>query len=186
VGTWILGVASNISTGADVAYANAWLLTNSANTAPPSTITPSVELAGGNYRLINDFGNGKSFTNVGSTPDPCKTGYLDWAGAGQPSQYEGYSHTSRAGEVYQIAEGRIGSNGQLGSETINGRTVPWIWSAIEFNSANGTPNYNPPLGMFPTYYLYVNGTLTYTFTQSTVAAFILKDQTYQLTPSQIP
>jgi len=39
-GRWILGVASNISTGADAAYANAWLLTNSANTAPPSTITP--------------------------------------------------------------------------------------------------------------------------------------------------
>jgi hypothetical protein len=26
----------------------------------------------------------------------------------------------------------------------------------------------------------------YTFAQSTVAAFVLKDQTYQLTPSQIP
>jgi len=188
VGEWVLGIAANIATNADRAYANAWLLVNSANTAPPSTITPSAQLKGGNYRLFNDFGgSGQPLgTNVGYTPDPCKTGLLDWAGAGEPSQYEGYSSTSPAGQVYQIAEGRIGRAGQAGSETINGRTVPWIWSAIEFNSANGTPNYNPPLGTFPTYYLYVNGTLTYTFAQSTVAAFIAHDRTYQLTPSQIP
>jgi hypothetical protein len=188
VGEWVLGIAANIVTDADRAYANAWLLVNSANAAPPSTITPSAQLNGGNYRLFNDFGGSglPLGTNVGYTPDPCKTGLLDWAGAGQPSQYEGYSSTSPAGQVYQIAEGRIGTAGQAGSETINGRTVPWIWSAIEFNSANGTPNYSPPLGTFPTYYLYVNGTLTYTFPQSTVAAFIAHDQTYQLTPSQIP
>lgn len=166
----------NIVTGADSAYANAWLLKNSANTTPPSTITPEAQKSGGNYRSINDFGNGKSFTDVGNTPDPCKTGLLGWAGKGQPSQYDGYSSTSPAGQDYQIAEGRIGKVGQAGSETINGgRTVPWIWSAIEFNSANGAPNYNPPLAMFPTYYLYVNGTLTYTFAQSAVATFIAKD-----------
>jgi hypothetical protein len=189
VSKWIAGAATNITTSADQAYANAWLVKNSANTAPPSTITPSVELAGGNYRLFNDFGGSglPLGPQVGSTPDPCKTGFLDWAGAGQPSQYEGYSSTSPAGQVYQINEGRIGTAGQAGSMTINGgRTVPWIWSVIEFNSANGTPNLSPPHAMFPTYSLYVNGTLTYTFAQSTVAAFTAQDQTYQLTPSQIP
>jgi hypothetical protein len=185
---WVVGVAANIVTGADSTYANAWLVKNSANTAPPSTITPSVELAGGNYRLFNDFGSGNPLgASVGSTPDPCKTGLLGWASSGQPSQFEGYSSTSPSGQLYQIAEGRVGTVGQLGSETINsGRTVPWIWSAIEFNSANGTPTYNPPLAMFPTYYLYVGGNLTYTFGQSSVAAFTAKDDTYQLTPSDIP
>ena len=37
--------------------------------------------------------------------------------------------------VQQLAEGRIGRVGQRGSMTINQqRTVPWIWSAIEFDS----------------------------------------------------
>jgi hypothetical protein len=181
---WVVGNKANILNAADASYANAWLLKNSANTAPPSTITPEAQNSAGNYRLINDFGNGKSFATIGKTPDPCKTGLLDWAGAGQPSQYEGYSGTSPSGEVYQIAEGRIGTAGQAGSVTINGRTVGWIWSAIEFNSA-GVPTYTN-VGMFPTYSVYVNGSLVATYAQSSVAAFIAKDQTYQLTPSQIP
>jgi len=40
--------------------------------------------------------------------------------------------------------------------------------------------------MFPTYYLYVNDNLAYTFAQSSVAAFIANSETYQLTPSDIP
>ncbi|MGA7632450.1 MAG: hypothetical protein WCB11_16945, partial [Terriglobales bacterium] len=134
----------------------------------------------------NDFGNGTGFYNVGITPDPCNTGLIPgWVAKGQPSQYMGASGTSPSGEVYQLAEGRIGTVGQLGSETINGgRTVPWIWSAIEFNSS-GTPTYSN-VGMFPTYSVYVNGNLVATYPQSTVAAFVAKDQTYQLTPSQIP
>ena len=75
--------------------------------------------------------------------------------------------------------------GQRGSQTINGgRTEPWIWSVIEFNSS-GTPTYTN-VGMFPTYSVYVNGSLVATYPQSTVAAFVLKDDRYQLTPSQIP
>ncbi len=40
--------------------------------------------------------------------------------------------------------------------------------------------------MFPTYSVYVNGSLVITYAQSKVADFVAKDQTYQLTPSQIP
>ena len=87
--------------------------------------------------------------------------------------------------ISYAAEGRIGTVGQRGSETINGgRTVPWIWSAIEFNTT-GTPTYSN-VGMFPTYSVYVSGSLVATYAQSTVAAFVAKDQTYELTPSQIP
>jgi hypothetical protein len=182
---WTLSSRLNLNSSADVNYANAWMVKNSANTTPPSTITPSAQLSGGNYRLINDWGNGKSFENVGGTPDPCKTGLIPgWLTPGQPSQYEGYSSTSPSGEVYQIAEGRIGTIGQAASSTINGRTVPWIWSVIEFNSS-GSPMYSN-VAMFPTYSVYVSGSLVTTYNQSTVAAFVLNSQSYQLTPSQIP
>jgi hypothetical protein len=188
VSDWsLLLVATDIITSADRAYANAWLIKNSPNTAPPSTITPSAQNSGGNYRLFNDFGKGQADSNVGITPDPCKTGFIPgWAVKGQPSPYMGCcSNASPSGEIYQIAEGRIGTAGQRGSQTINGgRTVPWIWSVIEFNSS-GTPTYTN-VGMFPTYSVYVNGSLVATYPQSTVAAFVLKNDTYQLTPSQIP
>jgi hypothetical protein len=187
VSDWsILMVKTDILTSADATYANAWLVKNSANTAPPSTITPSAQYTAGNYRLFNDWGNSKGSYNVGITPDPCNTGLIPgWVAAGQASQYMGASGTSPSGEVYQLAEGRIGSVGQRGSQTINsGRTVPWIWSVIGFNSS-GNPTYSDR-GMFPTYSVYVSGSLVATYPQSSVASFTAKDQTYQRIPSQIP
>lgn len=181
---WTVGIRSNISTTADVNYTNAWLVKNSANSAPPATITPSAQYTAGNYRLFNDFGDGKKSYNVGITPDPCSTGFIPgWVAKGQPSQYMGATATSASGELYQLAEGRIGTIGQAGSETINGRTVPWIWSAIEFDS-NGNPKYSDT-AMFPTYSVYKNGLLVATYPQSSVANFTANDQTYQRTPSQI-
>lgn len=181
---WTVGIKSNVNSSADVNYANAWLIKKSANTAPPSTITPSTAYSGGNYRLFNDFGNGKGGYNVGITPDPCNTGVIPgWVAAGQASQYMGATGTSLTGKTYQLAEGRIGRVGQAGSQTINGRTVPWIWSVIEFDSA-GNPTYSDH-AMFPTYSVYVNGSLVATYAQSSVATFVAKDQTYQRTPSQI-
>jgi len=176
----------NVQTPADTAYANAWLVKNSANPAPPTTITPSAQYSAGNYRLFNDWGNSKGSYNVGITPDPCGLGaYVPgWVAAGQASPYMGASGTSPSGEVYQLAEGRIGTVGQAGSQTINGRTVPWIWSAIEFNAA-GAPSYSNR-AMFPTYSVYVNGSLVVTYPQSTVASFTANSQSYQLTPAQIP
>lgn len=180
----------NVQTQADVNYANGWLLKYSANTAPPPTITPSAQYSGGNYRLFNDYGgNGKPGVNVGVTPDPCGTSVpktiLNWIGQGQPSQYMGASTPPPpSGDVYLLAEGRIGKMGQAGSQTINGgRTVPWIWSVIEFNSS-GSPTYSD-VAMFPTYSVYVNGSLVITYPQSPVATFVANDQTYQRTPSQI-
>ncbi len=173
-----------ISSQGDKDYANAWLMANSANTAPPPTIDPSAQYSGGNYRLFNDFGNGKGAYNLGITPDPCKTGIVPgWAAKGQPSQYTGPG-TSASGMPFQLVEGRIGSVGQAGSYTINGRTVPWVWSVIEFDSS-GNPTYSDH-AMFPTYSVYNNGSLVATYPQSSTASFAANDQTYQRTPSQIP
>jgi hypothetical protein len=96
----------------------------------------------------------------------------------------GASGTSASGKFYQLAEGRVGSAGQAGSETINfDRTVPWIWSVIEFDSQL-TPTYSDH-AIFPTYSVYLDGSLVATYPQSSVATFVLKDQTYQRTPSQV-
>jgi hypothetical protein len=192
VGKWVVGSLGDVNGAADVAYANAWLVSNSGNPAPPPTIIPSSQLAGGNFRLFNDFQVGPgsvpviSTTQVGITPDPCKTGVIPgWIQAGQPHPNNGTINTSPSGEKYQLAEGRIGTVGQLGSETLNGgRTVPWIWSVVEFDSSGNPTTTND--AMFPTYSVYSNGVLTATYPQSAVATFVALDQTYQLLPSQIP
>ena len=149
--------------------------------------------------MMNDFGgSGGGFHALGKTPDPCGVEFsvvkaiIRWTSAGQPSQYDGASGTSPSGQVYQLAEGRVGQAGQLVSQTVNARTVPWIWSAIKFNSS-GTPTYSEH-GVFPTYNVYVGGQLVTTIPQIQVSCFVTtnpsacfagKDQTFQLTPSQI-
>ena len=55
VGEWVVGSLGDVNGAADVAYANAWLVSNSGNPAPPPTIIPASQLAGGNFRLFNDF-----------------------------------------------------------------------------------------------------------------------------------
>ena len=68
--------------------------------------------------------------------------------------------------------------------TLNGTSTPWIFSAIEVNSS-GIPTYSQ-VSMFPTFSVYINGTLTATYPQSSVSAFIAQNASYQLTRSQIP
>ena len=192
VGAWsYLMSPVDILNDTDRVYADAWLLKYSANPAPPTTITPSVQLSAGNYRAFNDFGNGQSSYQLGITPDPCGlTGVpkwiLDWSAAdqAQPSPYNGSYGTSPSGKVYQLVEGRVGLLGQAGSQTINNRTVAWIWSVIEFDSS-GNATYSDH-AIFPTYSVYVNGVLTITYPQSSVASFVALDQTSQRIPSQIP
>lgn len=88
VGAWALRSRLDVNSSADVNYANAWLMKNSANPQPPpSIVSPQVVFAAGNYRLFNDFGNGKAGYNVGTTPDPCNTGLIPgWLapGPGEP------------------------------------------------------------------------------------------------------
>ena len=127
---------------------------------------------------------------VGITPDPCglsvPTTILNWIATGEASQYMGASGTSPTGKVYQLSEGRAGAMAQNGFYTINNRAIgsmPWIWSAIEFDSS-GNPTYSD-IGMFPAYSVYKNGTLVQTIHQSSVASFFAQNQTYQRTPSQI-
>ncbi len=181
---WFTGYRSNLVTSTDAAYANAWLLQQSGNSAPPSTIVPSQQQSAQNFRIFNDFGGGGGFYQVGPTPNPCKGSVAAWyTPFGQASQYMGAGN-SRSGQTYLISEGRVGAIGRAINQTINGRSTPFIWSVIEFNSS-GVATYSD-VGMFPTYSVYVNGNLQVTYPQSPAANFIVMDETYQRTPSQIP
>lgn len=193
---WAAGSPIDINSSTDQDYANDWLIKYSANTAPPTTIVPSAQLSAGNFRMINDFGGTASgFYQLGITPDPCglvPASILDWIAPGQPSQYNGKSGTSPSGQVYQLVEGRLGTLGQQVNLTLNNRTAPWVWTVIKFDSS-GNPTYSED-AVFPTYSVYINGTLVKTYQQIAVSCFsgsnasscfAGKDQTYQLTPSQI-
>jgi hypothetical protein len=182
---WAAGIKTDIFSSADVAYANTYLLQNSGNPAPPANVTKSY-VSSGNFRIFNDFGSSSGGTyQVGTTPYPCGTGVVaNWLSASaQQNPYSGPG-TSGSGQSYQLSEGRVGTTGQAVSLTLNGTTVPWTWSVIEFNSS-GTPTYSQ-VAIFPTYSVYVNGTLTATYPQSAVSTFIALNASYQLTPSQIP
>ena len=183
VSLWAAALPADLATAADAAYANAWLLKHSGNPAPPSTITRSYMQSSFNYRVFNDYGGPGGAYAIGSTPDPCGSGLIpNWSTHGQPSQYNGATGTALSGNSYQLAEGRVGQIGQLVSYTINDRTVPWIWSLIEF-TPSGAPSYMY-ISMFPTFSIYIGGTLSTTIPQSSVAAFVAKDDTYEFTPSE--
>lgn len=155
---------------------------NSANPPPPSTIDAQQQLFAGNFRLFNLWGGAsKPTAQVGITPDPCRLGFVPkWLEAGHASQYLGIHGPSAGGNiVQQLAEGRIGRVGQRGSMTINQqRTVPWIWSAIEFDSQGNFVS--PQHEIFPTYTVYLNGQLVSTLPQSALGDFVAKDQRNQI------
>jgi hypothetical protein len=78
--------------------------------------------------------------------------------SGPPAQ----TGVTAAGNTYQLAEARVGSIGQVVYATLNnGQSVPWIWSVIEFSASGQSVNITNSANyqIFPTYYIYVNGTL---------------------------
>jgi hypothetical protein len=193
---WALNKTTYLTTQSDRDYANAWLIKNSGNNAPPSTINPATQYSGGDFRLFNDlqfsffeYGGVISSASsikvnaaVGATPDPCG---ISPPVPGQADPNNGIQGiTPSATGVYMLAEGRIGTTGQAVSQTINGRTVPWIWSVVKFN-ASGNP-ITSDVQIFPTYYVYSNGTLTSPpYPQSPLSSFIALDATSERLPSQI-
>jgi hypothetical protein len=95
--------------------------------------------------------------------------------------------STSAGNVYALAEGRIGTIGQLISETINSRSVPWIWSVVEFDSSGNPINVQNDnnYATFPTYFIYINGQIYAQVPQGQLEDFTTLNSSSQLTPSQI-
>jgi hypothetical protein len=192
---WVVGLPTDLFGQAEVDYANAFLLIHSGNSQPPATINPDAQLAAGDFRLFNrlqatysqsggtisNFSAIHSNTRVGSTPDPCG---LVGNASGETHPSSGSNGVTSSGTaVYQLAEGRLGTLGQRVNHTINGTTTPWIWSVIRFD-ASGNPDTSDH-AIFPTYYVYQDGSLIATYPQSAPTAFIPLGDTYQRLPSQI-
>jgi hypothetical protein len=193
---WVVGIPTDLFGSAEVNYANAFLLKNSANSRPASTIDPDATLAGGDFRLFNRFqatfssASGsisnlsvlKSAAVVGTTPDPC--GLVPNAGGEAHPSNGARGVTSSGSGVFQLAEGRLGSLGQRANTTINGRSTPWIWSVIHFDASG---NLRPlDHAIFPTYYVYKDGDLIATYPQSAPATFIALDAFYQRLVPEVP
>lgn len=193
---WSQGVAIDLSSDADRAYANAFLVKNSGNAEPPnSSINPTAIQLGGDFRLFNRFQVRFSVSNaqitnpqyqqfvsqVGSTPNPCTRLLPSVSGEAHP--FNGSRGVIFGARIYQLNEGRIGGTGQAVNGTINGRTTPWIWSVIKFDRS-GFPDASD-VAIFPTYYVYKNGRLIQTFPQHPLSEFILNDETYQRFPRGI-
>ncbi|HEU5400129.1 MAG TPA: Ig-like domain repeat protein [Terriglobales bacterium] len=181
---WLLLDRVDLNTTQDSAYASAWLLNNSGNSAPPPSISPSDQYAAGDYRLFNDFGSGKHLYGVGKTPFPCSHPVSWFDASAEPSPYMGSSGVVNS-NTYQLSEGRVGLMGQIINYTINELSTPWVWSVIEFD-ANGNPSWSDR-SMFPTYSVYVNGQLqpSSPIPQSAAQTFIDQTSTYQRLPSQV-
>ncbi len=178
---WTSGVRTDITTQADIDYANAWLILTTANPAPSQTYPPNNTISPfafdfvGSYRLYNDYGGSSWGTHVGSTPSPCGNVVSQLGsfllGGGMPGPADGVTGVSPSGRKYQVAQGRAGTIGQDGYATISGgRSLPWIYSVVEFDSAG---NYLvTDHSVFPTFAVYVNGTFQSVAWQSSVKAFL--------------
>jgi len=208
---WAIGNRSDVFSEGDRVYANGFLLKNSPNQPPPATIDSDQELAEGDYRLFNrlrvvfnepgttDFEIlPESATAVGTTPDPC--GLVGNAGPEVHPSSGASGLTNSGNGVFQLAEGRLGTAGQLVDLTLNdcdlvlafctnivsdvGKTTPWIWSAIRFDlDGNLSPLDNQ---IFPTYAVYEDNERVNQFPQSDAEVFIALDDTSERLPSEIP
>lgn len=184
---WWAFTPTFLNTSNDTEYANKWLVKNSANSAPPSTMSPSV-LTGGDFRMFNSFkaafrkastGSISDFRSVtispviGGTPDPC--GVLSPVAADAHTNSGSKGISSSGTSVYQLSEGRLGSDGRRVNLTINGSTTPWIWTIVSFDGPTGSLSGS---SIFPKHTMYIN-TASSSSTTPDLSGFIALDDTYQ-------
>lgn len=186
---WEAAGTSDLSTQADRNYAMVWLLKNSGNSEPPNKINPDAILAGGDFRLFNDFQIGaagvpiKHKAVVGSTPNPCHSIILPNSAAPEVPSVNGTVDTSPSGYKFQLAEGRLGNEGQAINLTLTGRSTPYIWTVVEFDTS-----YNPSWNIhsiFPTLYVYKDGTKVDSYIQN-LNDFTQQNEFYSEDPNSIP
>ncbi len=211
------GDRSLILSDVDRQYANAFLITNSGNNAPPETLDPSV-LSRGDFRAYNEAHlsltrNGNQISKVvpsnpkpalGNTPDACNSYLvktLDFLlGVLKPDPHPDngkYGATANHLHAFQLAEGRVGSDGQAVNRTLNWCTsrdasgscnspvqssTPYIWEYPLFDAQG---NYTLQTQIFPTYYIYENGKLVTKRPQSALETFVSLDAQSQVKANDI-
>jgi hypothetical protein len=178
------GQANNGLTPQEIQFAIEFLNAGSGN-HPPSNPNTSAYVNGQDYRLYQRFQAYYEITNgainsatvkylwggpldalSGVTPEPC-TGFQILSVASQPNPRNGeFGLTSDGSLVYQLNEGRVGTNGQQVNQFLNGPvggdwtlTTPWIWSTIQFDANGKTRAWvqGANLQIFPAYQVFTNG-----------------------------
>lgn len=189
---------------ADLPFANAFLLKNTANAAPPTAINPDNVMAAGDYRLFSRLQVAyrvkdgavigtpvfvKSNAVVGATIDPC--GVVPAVAGDAHALNADKDKTESASGIFQVNQGRIGPLGRAIDTTLNdfggtiGTTTPWIWNVVKFG-LNGNLVFPFSIGsksntqIFPTYWVYKNGVRTTTIPQSPLQPFVDLDQASQI------
>jgi len=218
--SWSEGDRGLVEGDADRRFANAWLLKNSPNGDPGREIDPTAVEAEGDFRLYNRFriffppsSNGDrpaealagSKTLVGNSPPPCALasigvmlGFADTSPELHPRNGERNLEGGMA--FWQLAEGRIGFEGQKVDRTLNaplgedlppvGAITPWIWTAVKFGPDGefqglGGCSEGADCSIFPTHSIFVDGERVGTIPQSDPEVFIQKTSDFQLLPSQV-
>ena len=161
----------------------------------------------GNQVLAAQFFN--TIAENGDTPDACHSPILTGLGnyiisGGKMLQSEAHPANGAKGvtqdrlHAYHLVEARIGPEGQAVNRTINacftkdtatgfcinppGDVTPWIWALTRFDA---TGQYTVDHQIFPTYYIYENGTFVNAIPQSKLTDFVSKDGQSQLTVADI-
>ncbi len=175
---WLAGGEAGIGAGtgpggngfspAEVLFANQFLIHNSANAAPPSSLAPDQSgfLASKQFRLytryqqyyeltpqsaiswIPNAGILKATAVPGVTPEPCfgtPTQLFSLAAEQNPLNPQP-ALTQNGYWAYLLNQGRLGQEGQAVNQFLNGppnnpdytTSTPWIWSAIQFDSNGKT------------------------------------------------
>ncbi len=193
--SWLLQNRADLNTAQDQAYANAWEIHWASSPTPPATINPATMLAAPTtWKVFSEFGNGTGAWQAGSTENPCGGAAVNWyTPSGQASQYMGEVGATAAGNIYSVAECRIGPAPQLIVNTLNCNAslstittcTPWIYDVAEFNGSTGAianvldpANYAP----FPMYYIYLNGQIYAQSVQEPLASFVSLSASDQLVP----
>jgi hypothetical protein len=216
-----LGQRGAILSDYDRQYMNAFLIANSANHEPPLKLDRSV-LPRGDFRAFNRgqavielVGNENQILNaqffnstavLGDTPDPCSsplTPIGNLLAGGKLHKPEAHPDNAKRGvtpdrlHVFQLAEGRLGSEGQAVNRTLNSCTsfnilgncsdpvppaTPYIWSYPLIDSRG---QYSVNTQIFPTYYIYENGVLVKKIPQQPVENFTHLNASSQVKASDI-
>jgi hypothetical protein len=197
LGQWLIGIPTDLLSQADRQYANAFLLANSGNGQPASSIDYDAVGDVGDYRLwnrlqatIDDAVPAVFFLQqppprTGMTPNPCGSVFPGRPSEPHPDNGAAGLTGARDG-VYQLGEGRLGTEGQAVNKTINGHSTPWIWSVIRFDLLGNLSPATIDHQIFPTYYVYADGQLIATYPQVPAATFIALDASSQRLPGDVP
>lgn len=125
---------------------------------------------------------------VGSSPEPCTGIQLFSLPAQSNTLNDTFGLSADGSTVYQINEGRVGTDGQAVNYFLNGtpgqsytQATPWVWSVVRFGPTGALLPFTvgDNLQIFPTYQIYVNGTATRSFPQGNLATFIALSATSQ-------